>query len=325
VTVKLTFEDAVIEVFSKLKSSDFKVNQNIHRLFLCGGDVNVKAETPPSFRDRFITHFSINSPELGKGIVLAEKFKDYFKDSAYPDLLVFEDEIANLASLVIIFLESPGSLVELGMFCTKPNFYEKLIIVAPSEETKEQDSFIYLGPLENIRRKEPSSIALYPWPKPTIKDYDQDHLIDLLESVESKISKIHAKVQFNNGNSGHMAMLVAEIIRLTYPILITEIEYALAALELDVTLNQVKRHIYLLTRLEFIAFHEYGGGYTYYYPIQTDISLIRFGENRNGRKFDEGQFKMAVKQSYVLNKDSQSRKRLSAGRGITKILKGDVE
>lgn len=321
-TEKLNFENSVIEAFSKLELKNFKVNQKLHRFFLCGGEVNVKSHIPPSFRDRFISHFSSNAKELSDGIVLAEKFNDYFKDSAYPDLLVFEDEIANLASLVIIFLESPGSLVELGMFCTKPNFYKKIIIVAPSEETKNQDSFIYLGPLENIKRKDNTSVVFYPWPKVDDLKYDKNHLIDLLEAVQDKVAKIHSLVQFNRDNSGHLAMLIAEVIRLTSPILITEIEYALESLNLELSLNQVKRHIYLLTKLEFIDCYEYGGGYVYYYPIVPDVSLVRFGESREGRKFDEAQFKMNIKKSYVLNDDSQSRKRITASKGISEIYAG---
>ena len=64
------------------------------------------------------------------------------------------------------------------MFCTKPDFFKKLIIVAPQEEVRGEDSFIYLGPLENIRKKNLQLLQVYPWPY-KILNYENSHLEDL--------------------------------------------------------------------------------------------------------------------------------------------------
>ncbi len=184
------FENTLIETFEKLSTDKFKVNLETHHLFVCGGPVDIQAKTPPSFRDRFVSYSASKYPLIHDAIVQAETFKDYFKENAYPDLLVFEEEIANLASLVVIFLESPGSLVELGMFCTKPDFYKKLLIIAPQDEVSGEDSFIYLGPLENIKKKEPTSVEIFPWPDCNNDHYDQEHLENLCTSISEKLSSL---------------------------------------------------------------------------------------------------------------------------------------
>ncbi|HCG5966408.1 TPA: retron St85 family effector protein [Vibrio parahaemolyticus] len=121
------FENAIIEAFEKYDVRNFKINYPDHRIFVCGGQIDITEPIPLSFRQRLIGKLAATYPHIESEIVLAESFKDYFREHAYRDLLTFEDDIAQLASVVVIFLESPGSLVELGMFCTKPNFYKNYL------------------------------------------------------------------------------------------------------------------------------------------------------------------------------------------------------
>lgn len=61
-------------------------------------------------------HLSVKHSQLFSSLVLVEEFKDWLHDSIYPDLLTFESDLAETASLVVISLESPGALAELGSF-----------------------------------------------------------------------------------------------------------------------------------------------------------------------------------------------------------------
>ena len=317
------FENIVIEIFEDLSISKLKVNLESHHIFVCGGEVDITAQFPLSFRHYLLSYSASTYPNVYDSIVQAETFKDYFKENAYPDLLVFEEEIANLASIVLIFLESPGSLVELGMFCTKPDFFNKLLIVVPQEEVRGEDSFIYLGPLENIKKKEPTSVAVYPWPKKG-REYEVENLEDLCDSIEGKLSNLPKKVRFNSENSGHIAFLIAEIIRICYPILLNEIEFALLAFKLDIKPAEITRHIYLLTKLKIVDSHFYGS-HRYYYPSPLTTRIVSFGKLSTGVGFDEPKSRMKILQSYVLKKDEQSKKRRNALKQIEDILRGGGE
>jgi DNA-binding transcriptional ArsR family regulator len=308
------FENILIETFEKLSTEKFKVNLESHHLFVCGGVVDVKSVIPLSFRNHLISYSASKYPAVFDSIVQAETFKDYFKENAYPDLLIFEEEIANLASLVIIFLESPGSLVELGMFCTKPDFFKKLIIVAPQEEVSGEDSFIYLGPLENIKKKEPTAVAVYPWPKAN-EQYESDHLEDLCKSIEEKLSSLPKNVEFNAKNSGHIAFLIAEIIRISYPIILSEIELVLMSLDIEIKQSEITRHIYLLNKLKIIDSIFYSR-YRYYYSRQPTIRILNFGKLSTGSGFDEKKIRVKLLQSFVVFQDDQSRKRKNAMKDI---------
>ncbi|WP_348678948.1 retron St85 family effector protein [Alcanivorax profundi] len=315
------FEDTLISIFENLTTLSFRVSFSGHKIFVCGGKVDIKEPVPPSFRDRFFSYTAKNFSIIHESLVLAEDFKDYFKNNAYPDLLVFEEEIANISSLVILFLESPGSLVELGMFCTKENLYKKLVIVAPQEEIQSEDSFIYLGPLENIERKCQGSVFICPWPSASQNEYDDNHLYNLSTSINNKLKNISKSQKFDTKNSGHVAFLIYEIITICFPITISEIELALEAIEVKASYSEVARHLYLLSKLTFIKMYPYGG-YKYYHPSDNDTSLIKITSSPS---FDRNTVRIKILGSFVMESDDQSRKRQSALKEINRINSGATQ
>lgn len=317
----LTFEQAIKTQFEQLNVSNFNVDISYRLLFICGGEVNGQAIIPPSFRDRLFLYAAKNTPELHKHFVLAETFKDYFKENAYPDLLIFEDDIASLSSLVIIFLESPGSLVELGIFCNKPEFYKKLLIIAPEEQTSNEDSFIYLGPLEYIKRKDSSSVLIYPWPEKDSK-YDINILEDLCVNINNKLNSISKTEQFINDRSGHLALLIGEVINLSYPIQLNEIEVALNSLGVRLSLKDINRYLYLLQKMKIIGLLSYSSN-KYYYPLEKN-RWIKFGKNKNDHPMDMQKFFISIRQSFVMETDLLSKRRVTALKQIqSKLSQGE--
>ncbi|WP_100657046.1 retron St85 family effector protein [Alteromonas flava] len=314
------FENAVIDEFGKLRWQRFKVNHIKSHIFMCGGEVDGGKAIPPSLRDRLCSFSSVQeNKSVFNATILAESFKDYFKENIFNNLLMFEDAIASISSVILIFLESPGSLVEFGMFASRPEFYQKLIIVAPHQDIQKEDSFIFLGPLEHIKKHSESSVLVYPWPDNKIAKYDNEHLQDLYDHVNSKLQSIPKQSKFNKDESGHMSHLVYEIVRLSYPILFGEIEMALMALDLEQDQTQVRRHLYMLEKLNFIAKFIYGT-YTFYYPLLDARKAIQFGKDKNDRILDSLTIQMSINQSYVLNETDQARKRRTAKKEIRKLL-----
>ncbi|EEL6956448.1 hypothetical protein GJW95_22055, partial [Salmonella enterica] len=276
--------------------------------------VDVRAPIPPSFRDRLLTYTAKHASELHEHFILAETFKDYFKENAYPDLLVFEDDIASISSLIIIFLESPGSLVELGIFCNKSELFKKILIVASAEEVSGEDSFIYLGPLEYIKKKVSSSVVIYPWPDPEVLKYDNDFLDDLCVNIKEKLSSIPKTEQFSKDNSGHIALLITEIISLCAPIQLSEIESALNSLGFNISTKIINRSIYLLQKVGFIDVLSYSSN-KYYFPLK-ERKWVKFGKTKDNKLIDNQQLKMKVRQSFVTLTDPLSKRRITALRQI---------
>lgn len=319
--MSIEFENTIISEFYELDFKQFKIDLSEHHLFLCGGIVDATSENPPSFRDRLLRYTAKEENEIHSSFVLAENFKDYFKENRYTDLLAFEEDIASLSTLIIILLESPGSLVELGMFCNKPEFYKKLLIVAPQEHIQEEESFIYLGPLEYIRKKDCSSVVIYPWPSFTDKNYDESNITDLCAQIKEKLGLSNDVETFDPGKPGHIGILIYEIIRICHPVLIGEIELALEALSISTTISAIERYIYLLSKLNLVN-HLFYSNYKYYYPTNSHDSKIRLGRLKNRNVSDIRKIQFSIRQSFVLKRDDQSRKRSNALKQITKKLDG---
>ena len=255
--------------------------------------------------------------EIHDQLVLAENFKDYFRENTFTDLLVFEDEIAKISSLIVLFLESPGSLVELGMFSCRPEFYKKLLIVAPAKETASEDSFIYLGPLEYIRKKEENSVITYEWP--TGENLDRALLIDLCENIKNKLSKSNDTASFDEDNSAHIALLLLEIIRLSYPVLITEMERVLEVLGLTQHSHQTKRCLYLLEKLGRVKKYKFGN-VDYYYPLHKSEKTLKWGKTKDNKTVETNNIIVALKSSFILSDSSSATKRKSVLEKINALM-----
>lgn len=316
----MNFEDALIEELSAFDTSKFTASFLPPKIFVCGGKTDGNKLIPESLRERVINYFDDTDDDMYRACVKAEDFKDYFKEGAYSDLLEFETDIANIATLIIICLESAGSLVELGMFCNNQALKHRLLVIAPQEEVEAKDSFIYLGPLESLKKNDNSSVLIYPSPSTTVEKYDHIELI--ANDIKSKLKKIDKSETFKTSNTAHIAFLIYDIILLAHPIKLTEIDLALCALEINLKEKIISRLLYLLEKIGLIKHTTYSN-VIYYYDVVGSERRVKFGTTKKGIVRDSPAIKMALRQTYVTNEeDEASKKRRLALIQINKIKEG---
>lgn len=96
-------------------------------------------------------------------VVLAETATTLYRDSKYNDLISFEEDIARIASIVLVIPESPGSLAELGAFATNDTIRHALRVVM-QERFEKDESFIRFGPIQRIIKSHGRDfVGFYPW------------------------------------------------------------------------------------------------------------------------------------------------------------------
>jgi hypothetical protein len=132
-------------------------------LFLCGGatphvPINNKAF---NLRDYLYRVKSLQR-RLSADVVLAETATTLYRDSLYPDLITFEEDIARLASIVLVIPESAGSLAELGAFATNDAIRPALRAVVQARYAND-NSFIRYGPLERMIKVRRDFVGFYTW------------------------------------------------------------------------------------------------------------------------------------------------------------------
>nr|PMI77985.1 hypothetical protein BCU38_23565 [Vibrio splendidus] len=318
----MEYTEVIEKQFGSLDIANFHVSYSPAKVFLCGGEYKTGQLTPQSLRDRLIEYYEVNSDSAIGACVQAEDFKDYLKDSIYSDLLEFEDDIAKISTLIIICLESPGALVELGLFVNNKNLDNKLIVIAPQDKVEAQDSFIYLGPLKKLQDKDTESVLIYPWPDKSITKYD--HLDLIVEDINTKFNKLKKSEKFNVKNVAHLAFLIHDIVLLANPIKIFEIEWCLTILEIDIKEPELKKILYLLEKIELVKYTRYSN-VKYYYDTEGGGRRIKFGRTKDGVQKEESAMKIALRQSYVMSSDESDKKRRLALKQIMSLKEGATQ
>lgn len=94
--------------------------------------------------------------------MLAESAQQLYRETTYPDLITFEEDIAKIAAIVLVISESAGALAELGAFASTPDIRRALRILI-SEEHHLEESFVRYGPVERIINLDRARVGVYPW------------------------------------------------------------------------------------------------------------------------------------------------------------------
>jgi hypothetical protein len=141
------------DFFKSVNFLQIEVREYPKIAFLCGGNPelistsNTSEQFSQSVRSCISRLLEISYPTLR--YQNAEDVKDWNSYSAYDDLIEFERDIAHICKTIVLFVESPGSIAELGSFAIIPEITEKLIVFVHTDYS-ESTSFVALGPLKRI-------------------------------------------------------------------------------------------------------------------------------------------------------------------------------
>jgi len=164
------------EIF--LKAADNAVN-----IFLCGAKVSDENSI------RTLIYNSLR--DVGKvNVVFPEwLFSDLMAKRTY-NLLKLEHELAQNVDLVIIPLESLGTIAELGAFASFDTIRGKIIVINDKDH-KSKTSFVNIGPIKLIREEHADNVMYY----------DKNNKSELVDKVVKRIKylkKREPKSEVNN-------------------------------------------------------------------------------------------------------------------------------
>ncbi len=148
--------DNIIDLARRLKLQFLDQSQALDQIsiFLCGGGDAAQA----NFRRALGKHLS--------NIVSKYSYRVYYPEDMFVelilghkryDLLTLENLLARNVHCVVILLESPGTLTELGAFANHDGLKDKLVIVL-DPKYKKHPSFIVRGPIRYLKTNTYSKI-----------------------------------------------------------------------------------------------------------------------------------------------------------------------
>jgi hypothetical protein len=148
--------DLLIRVTEIFNSKQIYQKRDRHIVFLCGGSLETHAQ---SMRRRFLDHARDKLSDFHFFIAeAATNDITSFEPPQFIDLTEFETLLAGVSDCLIIFVESPGAIAELGFF-SNSDAASKILIV--NDINKQNRSFITSGPIHLIDGESSFRYALY--------------------------------------------------------------------------------------------------------------------------------------------------------------------
>jgi hypothetical protein len=274
-------------------------------IFLCGGAISEIDDPPLSARHYVVSRIDKQNPKLaGRSVVIAEWMTSILNDGDFHDLLEFEESIAALCSCVIIFLESPGSIAELGSFSVMRQISSKLLVFCEQRfDSTVRPSFIFLGPLANLRRGDNESVQVFPIEEEregrfqVSKERLDDCWEDIEDAINGSLKRAVHEAKFDATSISHQMLLMASLVDIFVALTSTELEDCLIIFGVDLSGRHLRRTLKMLEQFGLIARRQYGA--QHFYMSQKSEALFTFRPTAGGDVFfDVLRFKDAVIKHY---------------------------
>ncbi|SIO39870.1 hypothetical protein SAMN05444172_1606 [Burkholderia sp. GAS332] len=220
-------------------------------VLLCGGRVGQEDGTDnPDLPVASLRH-AITRSSVDYEIFRPEEITSWQVDGVFQNLMDFEADLASICSLVVVILESPGSLVELGAFSQLPDFRGKIIAITSSEFVN-KNSFINLGILRFIKEIDNSRVKSYPWNIDDPAKIEQDTVNDVISDLKGELEKLDKSQTFKVHSRSHVMVLICEIIRLFVALKEGEIIEYLEIFGVRLSKKELRSKFFLLERFKLI-------------------------------------------------------------------------
>jgi hypothetical protein len=278
-------------------------------VLLCGGRVKLK-DTPdePTPPIASLRH-AVTNTNTSYEIFRPEEIDSWQSDGIFKNLMSFETDLASICSLVVIILESSGSLAELGAFSQLSDLSKKIIAIR-SKEFEEAPSFINLGILRHLTENNIKSVKSYPWdinnPTSITTDVINDVVFDIQEGLDQLTKS--SKLKLNNG--AHIITLICEIIELFSALKENEIHEYLELLGVEISRESLRRKLFLLKEFRLIKIESYSDA-SFYMRSKEKYNRIRLAL-KEGENTDVLRINMECIKYYNTEPKQRNRKRAIA-------------
>lgn len=266
-----------------------------HITFICGGPVDITATTNHSVRNMFM-NASAEISDKSEGFVLAENFKDW--QTGYSNLSDFENDIASLSSIIVIILESPGSLAELGLFYANEKLRQKMIVVVHREH-HQSESFIKFGLLDPLEAIKDEAVLVYEIDSADVDQIKMEEVQDIVKEVLQISDGIDDSSHFDRENLGHVIFLIFQIVDLFSILTAGELRNYLKEMNIDLPQKRISSALYILEKFRLIIGEKRSSQTFFFIPPEISdrvdfVFTLDDTDPENVRRYDARAIKLEV-------------------------------
>lgn len=284
-------------------------------VFLCGGPFRDTAPPNPllSLRHHALRMAAGRSNRIAdRSVIVAEHATELLQSGDFGDLLEFENHLAALAACIVIFLESPGAIAELGSFAVMHDVRSKVLVVCEQLFAEPPTSFIQLGPIASLRKRDPLSVHTYPF-----HDNGPDGIrvsealvdecwADLEQGITDFAKRAVRGSAFDAAELPHQLILMLELVTLFTAMRLTEISACLAVFGCKLSKAHLTRSLKMLVKFNLLAVRHWGHEQFY---VRNDAAQFMTLKRQppDARPFDRLRFISDRLDEYVRDDAKKSR------------------
>lgn len=214
-----------------------------------------------------------------------EEIDTWHSDGVFKNLVDFENDLASICSLVVVILESAGSLAELGAFSQNETLRDKIVAIR-STEFSEDISFINLGLLRFIANSSDTAVKSFPWDVNNPTSIEDEVVKDVVEGINTELARAKKSKLIDVNHSTHIVVMICELIKLFRVLKEVEILKYLLEIGTDINSEQLKRKLFLMVRFGLLKIVEYESKFyirtdevfhtiSFQYKVKTHIDALR--------------------------------------------------
>lgn len=239
-------------------------------VFLCGGRSD--SSFAPILSVRHLIYNELTSgkhADIADRLKFAEDIQDWFRGGVYKDLVTFEEHLAGLSDVIVLVIESPGAIAELGAFAVSPAISDRLLVLV-AELHYEQDSFIKLGPIKRLENKNSDSVLVYDW-----HDLQLDNQVERFDKLRDEMPSIVGAIRsfmsletteriFKSEDTSHQMLLICDLVDLFGALPYKEIQEYFSFLSIEITSEKLDQYLFLLEKCGLLRIKAKGHGRYFY-------------------------------------------------------------
>lgn len=239
-------------------------------VFLCGADGSKGRDALRDYLHKF-------TPNLN--VFYAERVWETIARLGERDALQMEEELANLADLVIVLVESAGTFTELGAFSLSTPLRRKMLAIV-DEMYKGDSSFISNGPVKWI-----DSESLF---SPTVYT-NLDQILLAADQVQERIQRIgkprSVKLKDLATSRKHLLFFICDLVSVIFPATISMITGYLEEISPSIVTNGINAPTLVglavaMDLLRPVDVRDASGTSTYYVPTESVDASHPFHHSR---------------------------------------------
>lgn len=290
-----------------------------HIVLLCGGKVRFKERADDDEPVRCSLRHAITHASLDFETFRPEDITDWHVDGLFKNLMNFEQELAGICSLVVIVLESAGSIAELGAFSQLPDLSKKIFAIKSRdfEVGANLISFINLGILRFLKERQDSAVRNYPWNVSAPHAIADEVVQDIVTDISEILGGIPKTAVFDGKLTTHVAVLICELTSIFTAVRENEFVGYLEYFKIEISRDDLRRKLFLLERFGLLKKETYSDA-TFYLVGRSKFHKLRLSSKDPAVRIDAARINVECLEFYQANPRQRNRHRAisEASKGV---------